>query len=193
MRRRGAKLEDALLDAAWRVLAQHGYSGFTYEAVAARANTSRAVLYRRWPQRDKLMLATLRKLFHAHPIVVPDTGSLRGDALAFLRNAATGRARMVTLLNLQLMEYFRDSGTNARELRDALRLGRTRSAFAQIVARAVERGELAKAKRSARIVELPFDLYRYEVFMTMRAVPAKTIVSIVDEVWLPLLGVRKTR
>jgi len=48
-RRRGAELEAALLDAAWDELQAVGYAGLTMEAVADRAGTSRAVLYRRWP------------------------------------------------------------------------------------------------------------------------------------------------
>jgi hypothetical protein len=47
-RRRGDALEHALLDAAWDELQAVGYAGLTIEAVADRAGTSRAVLYRRW-------------------------------------------------------------------------------------------------------------------------------------------------
>lgn len=42
--------------------------------------------------------------------------------------------------------------------------------------------------RSSRVVNLPLDLLRHDMFMTMRAVPDGSIVEIVDEVWLPLLG-----
>jgi AcrR family transcriptional regulator len=169
-------------------LAERGYPGFTYEAVAARAGTSRPVLYRRWPQRDDLLLATLTKFWWSQPIPVPDTGSLRNDAIGFLRNADAGRERMITLISAQLMDYFRDTGTSFSELRDALRPPGQATAFETIVARAVERGELPEAPRSSRVVNLPFDLLRHDIFMTMRAVPDESIVEIVDEVWLPLLG-----
>ena len=53
-RRRGTKLEDALLDAAWEELQEVGYTRLTMEAVAARAGTSKPVLYRRWPNRARL-------------------------------------------------------------------------------------------------------------------------------------------
>jgi AcrR family transcriptional regulator len=185
-RRRGAELEDALLDAAWDVLVEHGYHGFTYEAVAARAGTSRPVLYRRWPQRDDLLMATLSKAFRTKPIPVPDTGSLREDAITFLRNADAGRARMITLLSAQLMDYFRDAGTSFSELRGTLD---AQGPFETIIARAVARGELPDVPRSTRLVNLPFDLVRHDIFMTMRAVPEESITEIVDEVWLPLLGV----
>ncbi|MEV4109895.1 TetR/AcrR family transcriptional regulator [Nonomuraea sp. NPDC049695] len=186
-RRRGPKLEDAILDAAWDVLVEHGYHGFTYEAVAARAGTSRPVLYRRWPQRDDLLLATLAKFWQ--PIAVPDTGSLRDDAIGFLRNADADRAGMITLMSVQLVGYFRDTGTSLGELRDTLLAPGQATAFEMIVARAVERGELPDVPRSSRVVNLPLDLLRHDMFMTMRAVPDESIVEIVDEVWLPLLGV----
>ncbi|OUC97169.1 TetR/AcrR family transcriptional regulator C-terminal ligand-binding domain-containing protein [Streptosporangium minutum] len=57
-----------------------------------------------------------------------------------------------------------------------------------IVARAVERGELPDVPRSPRVVNLPLDLLRHDMFMTMRAVPDESIIEFVDEVWLPLLG-----
>ena len=56
-RRRGATLEEAILDAAWAELIDHGYAEMTLEAVAKRAGTSRPVLYRRWPSRTKLATA----------------------------------------------------------------------------------------------------------------------------------------
>lgn len=186
-RRRGASLEEAILGAAWDVLLQRGYGGFTYEAIAAQAGTSRPVLYRRWPQRHDLLLATVARAWASPPIVVPDTGSLREDAIGLLRNADIGRRRMLTLIGAQLMDYFRDSGTSFSELRESLREPGQQDPFEQIVSRAVARGELASVVRSPRVIGLPFDLYRHEVFMTMRAVPDETLIEIVDELWLPLL------
>jgi AcrR family transcriptional regulator len=59
-RRRGQALDDALLDAAWDELVERGYGRFTIEAVAARAGTSRPVIYRRWPTRSDLAIAAIR-------------------------------------------------------------------------------------------------------------------------------------
>lgn len=186
-RRRGAELEDAILDAAWAVLIEHGYTGFTFEAIAARAGTSRPVLYRRWPHRDDLLIATLRKFWAAKPLEVPDTGNLRDDAIGYLRNVDKGRTGLTTLITAQLMEYFRATGTNFRELRDSLRPPGRPTGFATIVGRAVARGDLADVPRSPRVVDLPFDLFRNETLMTMRPVSEQWIAETVDEVWLPLL------
>lgn len=184
-RRRGTELVNAVLDAAWDVLVEHGYPGFTYEAVAARAGTSRPVLYRRWPQREDLLLATLTRFWQ--PMAVPDTGSLRDDAIGFLRNAHAGRAHMITMMSVQLVEYFRDTGTGFSELREALIPPGRATPYEMIVARAVERGELPDVPRLSRVVNLPFDLLRHDMLMTMRPVSDESIIEIVDKVWLPLL------
>ena len=55
------------------------------DAVADRAGTSRAVLYRRWPKRPELVIAALRRHRPMLSGEVPDTGSLRGDVLAVLQ------------------------------------------------------------------------------------------------------------
>ena len=186
-RRRGAELEDAILDAAWEVLIGQGYPGFTYEAIAARAGTSRPVLYRRWPQRDDLLLATLTKFWWSQPIELPDTGALRDDAIGFMRNADSARAHVLTLISVQLMDYFRDTGSSLSELRDKVRDPSRPNSLEMIVARAVDRGEVPDRPRPARVVSLPFDLLRHEMLMTMRPVPDEVITGIVDDIWLPLL------
>ena len=185
-RRRGQELEDAILDAAWELLLDKGYSGFTYEAIAARAGTSRPVLYRRWPRRDDLLLAALKRSWW-QPIPIPDTGSLREDAIGVLRNANASRSRMATLLIVQLMDYFRQTGTSFSELRTALRDSGQPSGFGVLLERAVARGEVPDVPRPARLVDLPFELFRHDLIMTMRPMPDEAIVEIVDEIWLPLL------
>ncbi|WP_031174802.1 MULTISPECIES: TetR/AcrR family transcriptional regulator [Streptomyces] len=185
-RRRGAALEKAITDAAWEILVEQGYGGFTFEAVAARAGTSKPVLYRRWPQREDLLLASLTR--HWRPLDIPDTGSLRQDALTLLRTINAERDRTVILMRIQLADYFRETGTSFNDLRDRLLPADRTPPFERLVDRAVERGELADAPRSARTVNLPFDLIRHDMLMRMGAVPDETIVEIVDAVWLPLLG-----
>lgn len=54
-----------------------------------------------------------------------------------------------------------------------------------IIERAVKRGELV-ASPPPRIVTFPADLLRHELLMTLTAATRKTIVEIVDYVFLPL-------
>jgi len=84
-RRHGEELESALLVSAWEELVEVGYGRLTMESVARRARTSEPVLYRRWPNKNQLVMASLEHYRKANPIAEPDTGSLRGDLLAHLQ------------------------------------------------------------------------------------------------------------
>jgi len=81
-RRRGAKLEAALLQAAWDELTAVGYAALTMEGVAARARTGRAVLYRRWPSRSELVLAASRRHAAIDSMAVPRRMTIRAFANA---------------------------------------------------------------------------------------------------------------
>src|SRR4051794_34936916 len=112
VRRRGAALEAALLEAAWAELVKGGYAGFTVEAVAERAQTSRAVIYRRWPQRWDLITAAVRRYQELNPVRTPDTGSLRDDLIAYLMDASEKCAEFAALFTLGMAQYYDESGTS---------------------------------------------------------------------------------
>jgi AcrR family transcriptional regulator len=184
-RRRGAALEGAILDAGWDQLMDGGYAGFTYEAIAERARTSKTVLYRRWPDKEALLLAVLGHRGYGVPAAAPDTGSLREDVLTLLRRAGNllgegGAALFSTLVG----SYYDETRTSPAELRTRL-LGDRSLAMTQIVDRAMARGEIT-APLPPRVVALPIDLFRHEVLMTLGRVPDEVIVDIVDSVFLPL-------
>lgn len=58
-RKRGAELEQAIRDATLAELAEGGYGSVTIESVAARAQTGKASIYRRWPTKQELVLDSL--------------------------------------------------------------------------------------------------------------------------------------
>jgi AcrR family transcriptional regulator len=188
-RRRGPALEAAILDAAWEQLRESGYSGFTFEAVAERAGTSRPVLYRRWPARADLLRATLRRYRDRNPVPVPDTGNLRDDALELLLAANEQRAELAATVSAHLGAYFDETGSSPEELRRELLAGRP-AAMRTIIDRAVERGEYPAAAFTPRVALVPFDLFRSEMLMTLRPLSRSAITDIVDEVFLPLVKAR---
>ena len=97
-RRRGEELEAALLAAAWDELVEAGFHRLTMESVAARAKTGVAVLYRRWPRKDDLVLAAIAYYGRTHPVEIPDTGSLRGDMLALLGSVNDQRSSFTAVV-----------------------------------------------------------------------------------------------
>lgn len=184
-RRRGAVLENAILDAGWEQLREQGYSGFTFEAVAERAKTGKAALYRRWPDKESLLLASLAHWGFGEPAEIPDTGSLRQDVIAHLRSANRFGDDVAALLSSVLGAYFEETSTTLEQLRARV-LGDRVFAMARIMERAVQRGELTAAP-PPRVVNLPFDLLRHELIMNLQRVPEHTIIDIVDTVFLPLV------
>lgn len=192
-RRRGAELEQAILDAAWEQLIAEGYEHFTIDTVAARARTSKPVLYRRWKTRDDLLRATVRHVGAASAPSIPDTGTLRGDLLALLANAnSTTRNPVAALVSSMLGSYYNQTGPTPAELREAF-LSQRGSAVEQVVNRAVERGEVDPARLTPRIIALPFDLFRNEMMMTLKPVPDHVLRQIVDDIFIPLVTTQRAQ
>ena len=184
-RRRGAVLEDAILAAGWAQLSEHGFAGFNVEAVAERARTGKAALYRRWPDRESLLMAVLAHGGLGAPRVVPDTGSLRGDVIGLLRSVNRFGDDIAALLSTVLGAYFDEINVTPAQLRVRL-LGDRDLAMERILERAVERGEI-DVRPPARIATLAVDLFGHELLMNLSRVPESTIIDIVDNVFLPFV------
>ncbi|KQO97705.1 TetR/AcrR family transcriptional regulator [Leifsonia sp. Leaf264] len=187
-RRRGQELEDALLAAAWEQLTEGGYSAFTIEAVAERAQTSRPVIYRRWPDRNALVLAALRFGIVRDRVEAPDTGTLRGDLVETLRLWNIARTPLIPLVSVQLGAYYAETGTTFADIRQSIIGERSDGGEMNVIyERAIARGEIDPNRLTPRIATLPFDLFRHDVLMTLKPITDTVIDEIVDEVFLPLV------
>jgi AcrR family transcriptional regulator len=185
-RRRGAALEEALLAAAWAVLREHGYAGFTLEAVAGRAGTSRPVLARRWATRHDLLHDTITHASRMRPVTTPQTGSLRGDLIALLRELNNSRRDLATVMGVQLGGYYQETGKTIADLREISLIGQ-HAVLDDIMSAAVERGEIDPAKLTPLLRSLPVDLLRHHLFMTLQPMADEDIEGIVDTIFLPLV------
>lgn len=185
-RRRGAELEEAILEAAWLELAERGYAGLTMEAVAERAGTSRPVLARRWEGRAPLAIAAIRQQMARHPLDVPDRGNLRTELLEFLKRAADRATGIAAVFSLFATNYFSDSWSVPKDLRAALIDGEARP-LAAILARGVKRGEVDPKKLTPAVASLLNDLFRHHVIMNFSPPPPALRKAWVDTVFLPLV------
>lgn len=185
-RRRGQKLTDALLEAAWGELAERGYAAATYERIAERAGTSRPVVYRRWPTKAELALAAIRHQGARDPVDEPDTGSLRGDLLALLGDVNRRRSPIMAVLGASAGEFLRETGLSPSQVREYW-LGDRATVINRVIARAVDRGEVPPERVTPRTSRLAGDLLRHEVLMRLHPASAQVIREIVDEVLLPVL------
>lgn len=185
-RRRGAALEEAILQAAWAVIVEQGYGRFTVDAVAERAGTSKAVLYRRWASKPKLAQAAVEHVLASDPVEVGDTGTLRGDVIELLRQVNDRRVGLATHFVVSLGDFYRETGTDLAFLRESAGLGRP-AVMDLLIERAVDRGEIARGSVSGRVARLPIDLLRLELLMRAAPVSESDLVEIVDEVFMPLV------
>lgn len=186
-RRRGATLETAVLEATWDEVMAHGYSGFTVQGVAARAGTSKAVLYRRWPGKTELVRAAVEHLLAADPVTAPDTGVLREDVVGLLRRVNQRRVGVAAQLVANLGDFFRETGADLDTLRRTASAGHA-SAMTVVMDRAIARRDVAPGSVTDRIVCLPIDLLRMELLMSSEPVSDAVIDEIVDTVFLPLVA-----
>lgn len=81
-RPRSAQADTAILDATLHLLAEEGVQGMSLEGVAARAGVSKTTIYRRWPNKDALIIDALTRM--KPPVRDFDTGSFRSDVERFL-------------------------------------------------------------------------------------------------------------
>lgn len=192
-RRHGAELESALLAAAWHELVERGYARLTMGSVAARARTSEPVLYRRWSNKDQLVLAAFDHYRDAHPVPTPDTGTLRGDLLAQLTALNDALAGFYAIAaGAAFSGLSADTGLSPAQLRERAAGAQVLPHQRAIYRRAHARGELDLDQVPAAVLAVPFDLLRHDLLMDLRPLQPVRIRSIVDEIFLPLVQVHQS-
>lgn len=158
-RPRSAVAHRAILDAAIEILAEGGIESVTVEGIAARARVAKTTIYRRWPNKELLLVEAVSSVVRGEE-ALPDHGNIRDDLLDLARSVRTRYADgplgriLPALLSSQLRrpEFAAVVREQIIEPRRAFVLG--------IVERAVERGEL----RSDVDSELVFDMVIAPVF-----------------------------
>lgn len=180
---RAARVVETVLRATAEELGRVGYAAFRIEEVAARSGVNKTTIYRRWQGKDELVAAAARALL-SRP-TVPDTGTLRGDLLAALREqvelGTSPLARgLVRIVQAERTEPGLDRIVRGlREERRGVRLG--------LVKRGLERGELPAGTDPELVVDLIFSPVYTRIFTHGGTVDEDYLERVVDTV---LAGVR---
>jgi AcrR family transcriptional regulator len=184
-RRRGAALEEAILDAAWTELADKGYAAFTLEAVAQQAGTSRPVLSRRWANRMQLAVAAfVRYVDSLEAPVIPDLGSVREEML-YLLKGMSNRAQPKVLHTL--LDMRNDLVADPENLAYLKAQFYKEDPVGIVLRRGIARNEVDPRRLTPRIQTLAVDLVRQELLMSLQPLTSDGIREIVDDIFLPLI------
>lgn len=177
-RPRDPAVGDAALEGAIHLIVEDGYGSLTMERIAERAGVSKAALYRRWPNKVALVVdavaASSREKF-----ALPDTGSVKDDILAFFQNFSRERHTDVEAYDA-LTGAIESDHELAERCREMLAAGLVES-FRALVARAVERGELAPGTDVELLADVVPALVRYRRQTTGLAPDAEYVGRIVEQ------------
>ena len=178
-RPRSAEADRAILRAAVDLLADEGYGGVTMEGVAARAGVGKATVYRRWPCKSALVVDAVDTCRES-ALQPPDTGSVRGDLLAFvqgfmhhLRTSDAGRVMPALVAELsrspELASAFRENFVAPRRAR-----------VLEAVRRGVERGEVRDGVDADLVADGVVALLMHRVLVTGMAIDDELPERVVD-------------
>ena len=137
-----ADVTESIRQAFFTELARCGYGRLSIEAVARRAAVGKPAIYRRWRSKQDMAVALISEVAWAH-LDMPDTGSLDGDVIAFLRAeyAVLTDPLAKAIIPDLLSEANRNPALEAALLLAVRDPRRTRAAA--IIRRAIDRGEVA--------------------------------------------------
>jgi AcrR family transcriptional regulator len=183
-RRLDEERKQAILRATYELLAETGYQGLRVDAVAARAQASKATLYRHWPTKPGLVVDAVR-CCKAEVTNLPDTGSLRGDLLAWFGELAATIGGDEGPILAGLFVALHTEPELAVELR-SLRDSKIPHAE-EICARAQRRGELRPGYNAGLIDEIVPAQCFMRAFALGEPLDAAFVEHLVDDIILPLL------
>ncbi|WNF01153.1 TetR/AcrR family transcriptional regulator [Streptomyces luomodiensis] len=193
-RKRDHTRDAEILKATLDVLAETGYEAMSIDMVATRAKAGKATIYRRWDTKGHLVLDAISSLKDTalSPDRLPDTGSLRGDMIAMINPRWLGESEQRIKIQSGLMSLLYRAPELAAAV-DAAIVEPSAAAYRQLMARAVERGEIPASTDIDTLALIIPSMSAYRV-MFMRGCADRTFhEALVDEVILPALGIRPSQ
>jgi AcrR family transcriptional regulator len=187
--RLGGVREQEILRATYELLGEVGYESLRLDAVATRARASKATLYRHWPGKAQLVADAVR-MCRAADQECPDTGTLRGDLVAFMEVMATSMKSEDGPLFAGLVMTMLHDPEFAAEMRGMQEA--KRSTAAAIHARAVERGELGAGTDPNLIEEIAPAQMFMQCFARGEPLDGPFISHLVDDILMPVLRHRSS-
>jgi AcrR family transcriptional regulator len=178
--------DEAIHQAALAVLSEVGYDRTTVESIAQRAQVGKATIYRRFKNKEEILMAAMRE--HAScSLPQIDTGSLRGDLIALI----TEHVKLLKGPEGELMMSLLSIAHRDPELGKLLNQNspiEADSESSKIFNRAIKRGEISKKANIAFLSDVVPSIITHRIFITHQPVDKKFIEQLVDELLIPALN-----
>ena len=179
-RPRDPKCDEAIVDATLHLLAEGGYTALTMEAVAARAAVGKATLYRRYPNKQQLVVEALSTLTEQPE---PDSGRGVRDELVGLLDAL--RRRPAQSLAGRIFPRLVGEGVDNPELLASYRqqvIAPRRARFAAVLRRGMDEGLLRADLDVEHALDLLIGPMAYRNLLRADEPPRDLAARIVDDV-----------
>jgi AcrR family transcriptional regulator len=194
LRKRGAALESAILEAAFAELTEVGYTAFSVEGVAARARTGKASIYRRWPTKQELVMDTLLERVPTPEqcgiVLEIDDSVTTNEALYGVARAI---ASVITSPAGDAMRAIKCEALSdpqlARLIDDRFQAPR-RAAMLGLLKRGVARGEVRPGAATPLVADVLPAVLTHRVILQREPVSERDIRAIMEQVFIPLIEVR---
>jgi AcrR family transcriptional regulator len=168
-----------------RLLADVGYGALTMDAVAAEAGVGKATIYRRWRTKQDLVVDTISDLNRAEA-TPPDTGSVEGDLRAMMQQMVATITGPTGAATLSLLSTIPHQPALAEAFRNGP-LAVWRQSFAEIWARAEQRGEVRPGMADSIVAESTSALMVQRWLLTGDPVDEAYAEEVLTTVVLPLV------
>lgn len=185
-RRRDHTRDPEILAAALEILAEIGYDGMTVDMVAARAKAGKATMYRRWASKGELVIDAVSSMKKTDTLSLPDTGTLRGDLVAMIKPHSIEDSER----KLKIMAGLASMMLRAPDLAEAAKkaIVEPRAAATRLLLqRAIDRGEISDCDVEM-LAQVNVSMITYRVLVLHQAVDRAFLLSLVDGVLLPAVG-----
>ena len=188
-RKRDLSRDPEILEAALDVLAETGFERMTIDEVATRARAGKATLYRRWPSKAELVIDAVACMKRgAYDLsALPDTGTLRGDLIAMIKEPSIADAQRKMQVMAGIVSMLSKSPELADVAEEALVAPR-RAANRVLIERAIARGEVSADVDIDLIASVGSAMVAQRLLVERKPVTRGFLVSIVDAIVLPALG-----
>lgn len=189
-RPRDNQRDDAIQSAAIELMQEVGYERCTIEAIATRAHASKATIYRRWNNKQELILsAVTRHTFCSPPEI--DSGNLRDDLIEMISDRIKNLKGPDGAVVSVLLTAAKNDPELGKLIPTSIRASQDDSVM-HIIERGMKRGEIWKEANIELLLEILPAIFTYRIFMTHQPVNRKFIEQLVDGILITSLQSKKT-